>query len=151
MITRAHVLSMLGRLALGASCGASQRGAQASRPPDEFCPAIIAGELQRASAAAHGALVAVGADHTDDASEPLATWLRTQPCVAEVEVPTMVVDTDPAIRELAVTLVPDAAGVTRRCDADLRLAPGGRVGVHPGVWNSQATDPRCTPIAAATP
>ena len=133
------------------SCGGRQHGPR-SAPPQEFCTAIVAGRRDDASASAHAALVAAGAGGLADATDPLARWLRAQPCIADVTVPTEVVDTEPGIREIGLVLVADDAGLMRRCVADLRLAPGARVGVRPSVWitPNPTGDDRCTPLATRT-
>ena len=48
-----------------------------------------------------------------DASQPLAAWLRSQSCVESVEVPSMTVRTEPAIREIIFRLSPGHDGVVR--------------------------------------
>ena len=132
-----------------AGCGGTQREL-ASRPPDQFCRAIVAGDLAAASGSAHAALVAAGAASQQDASQPLAAWLRQQPCVQSVTVPTTVVETMPGIREIAITLHRDAAGASRTCSVDLRLAAGAMVNVHPASWNSEDRDTHCTATVRPT-
>jgi len=126
-----------------AACGGQQ---VPSRSPDEFCEAIVAGDLVAAGESAHAALVAAGAEESEDASEPLAAWLRSQPCVAAVEVPSEVIETDPGIREITIVLAPDRDGAVRQCVADLRLVAGARVGIHPATWVSTNPDTHCTVV-----
>jgi hypothetical protein len=127
------------------ACGGAQSGSD-SRQPADFCNAVSEGDLAGASASVHTALVERAAEGTQDASEPLATWLRAQPCVTRVDVPPEVIDTEPAIREIAFELTPDSAGVVRRCDADLRLAPGAAVRIHPTSVSTNDADRRCTRV-----
>jgi hypothetical protein len=127
------------------ACGGRHAG-QRSRPPAQFCASLLAGDAAAAGESAHAALVAVDAGSSDDATAALAAWLAEQSCVADVQVPSVVIDTDPAIRELSITLRPDADGHIRRCHADLRLAPGARVSIHPADWNSANPDTRCTVV-----
>lgn len=105
----------------------------------------MAGDPEKAGQSAHGALIEAGADDLADASEPLAAWLRAQPCVTSVHVPSEVIETDPGIREISFELVPDADAVVRLCVADLRLAPGGHVGIHPANHVTNNPDRRCSP------
>ncbi|MDB4962054.1 MAG: hypothetical protein JWP01_2053 [Myxococcales bacterium] len=127
------------------ACG-PHHAAQPSRPPAEFCASVIAGDLEPAGHSAHGALIEAEADQLSDASEPLAAWLRTQPCVTSVTVPAEVIETEPGIREIVFELKPDASGSIRRCVADLRLAPGGRVGIHPASHSTSNPDTHCTVV-----
>jgi hypothetical protein len=137
---------MLGmRWALVAAVACAGHRAESVRPQVTFCAAVTAADLDRAGRVAHHALLDVGAEKLRDATEPLAAWLRTQPCVATVRVPAEVIDTEPGIRAITFTLVPDDAGVVRMCSADLRLAPGARVGVRPAKHVTNNPDRRCSP------
>lgn len=131
--------------AFALGCGGSQRS-QPMRNPGDYCRLLVSGELDLAGDSAHSALVADGHDSSTDATRPLATWLAVQPCVTYVDVSKVVIDTEPGIQEITVTLAPDADGVVRACQADLRLAAGAYVGLHPANHVSTNLDTRCSPI-----
>ena len=137
---------LVATIALAACPGG--RVSRPTRPPAEFCAAVVAGDLDAAEASTYSAMLEVGAERLADASEPLAAWLRAQPCVTTVDVPTIVIETEPGIREITFQLRPDAENVTRSCVADLRLAVGAEVGIHPAHHVTTNPDTRCSALSA---
>jgi hypothetical protein len=133
------------RSAVVALAACTGHHAESVRPQVTFCAAIVAGDRSMAGRVAHQAMIDAGANKLPDASEPLAAWLRTQPCVAEVTVSTLLIDTEPAIREIAFALVPDDAGVARACTIHLRATRGARVDVTPADDTKNNPDRRCSP------
>jgi len=115
-------------LALCACGGGATQTPPANRPPIAsgvaFCDALKARHPTEAAAVAHAALTPEALD-SNDATEPLAAWLRTQPCVISVEPAASVLDSEPAVREIAIVAnLGDAQNY--RCPAALRMAPGAK-------------------------
>ena len=78
-----------------------------------------------ATDAVRDALIASGAHKQPDATEALASWLRSVPCAFSVEVDPQLIEVKPPVRKLKVIV---KFGTDRvACDAELRLAVGGQV------------------------
>jgi hypothetical protein len=133
-------------LALAAGCGGA-KDTIPTRPPAEFCSAIVAGNIVAAGESARSAMFADGADKSADATSNLVEWLKAQSCVVDVRAANDVIETDPPVREIRFVLARDEAARHRSCEIDLVLTVGAKLKVHPEIWDTRQSDTRCTLVA----